>query len=260
MPRLAMPVIDIECASDPGQVRSQNEDSVVGDAEFGFAVLADGMGGHNAGEVASRIATDLVSVGFRSDASLREGVDVPRAETLVSAAVAAANSAVLAAAGTSPRYRGMGTTLVLVLWHEAGVTYGHVGDSRLYLLRDGKLERLTRDHSIVQEQLDCGAITAEQARHAVNRNVLTRAVGIDPHVEADIRTIAIRRDDLYLLCSDGLTDMMTDDEIRQTLLASGTDVRLAAGHLVELANEAGGHDNVSLILARVVNVARQAGT
>ena len=140
------------------------------------------------------------------------------------------------------------------------MTYGHVGDSRLYLLRDGKLERLTRDHSMVQEQLDCGAITAEQARHAVNRNVLTRAVGIDADVEADIRTIAIRRDDLYLLCSDGLTDMMTDDEIRQTLLASGTDVRLAAGHLVELANEAGGHDNVSLILARVVNVARQAGT
>jgi PPM family protein phosphatase len=250
MPPLTKPVIDLACMTDPGQVRSQNEDSVAGDAEIGFAVLADGMGGHNAGEVASRIAADRVSATFRSHPSLHEHLDKRRAENFVATTIAAANSAVLEAAGTHPRYRGMGTTLVVVLWHGDDVTYGHVGDSRLYRLRDGQLERLTRDHTIVQEQLEQGSISAEQARYAANRNVLTRAVGTDAQVEADVHTRAIRRGDLYLLCSDGLTDMMTEDEIGRTLLACGADVRTAAARLIELANEAGGHDNVSVVLAR----------
>jgi serine/threonine protein phosphatase PrpC len=254
MPPLPKPAIELACMTDPGQVRSQNEDSVAGDAEIGFAVLADGMGGHNAGEVASRIAADLVSARFRSDASLHAYLDARRAESFVATTIAAANSAVLEASATHPRYRGMGTTLVLVFWHDKGVTYGHVGDSRLYLLREGRLERLTRDHTVVQEQLEQGSISAEQARHAPNRNVLTRAIGIDAEVEADVRTIAIRRGDLYLLCSDGLTDMMTDDEIGSTLLACEADPTIAAERLIELANEAGGHDNVSVALARVLSV------
>jgi PPM family protein phosphatase len=254
MPPLTKSVIDLACMTHQGQVRSQNEDSVAGDSDIGFAVLADGMGGHNAGEVASRIAADLVSTTFRSDLFVPEHLDARRAESFVATTIAAANSAVLATARTHPRYRGMGTTLVLVFWHNERVIYGHVGDSRLYLLREGRLERLTRDHTIVQEQLEQGSISAEQARHAANRNVLTRAVGIDPEVAADVRTRAIRSGDLYLLCSDGLTDMMADDEIRSTLLACGADVRTAAARLIELANEAGSHDNVSVILARVLSV------
>ena len=252
MPSLAKPVVDLACVTDPGQVRSQNEDSVAADAEIGFAVLADGMGGHNAGEVASRIAADLVSATFRSLPPFNEHLDAQRAEAFVKRAIAAANSAVLDTAGSNPRYRGMGTTLVVAFWHPNGMTYGHVGDSRLYRLREGRLERLTRDHTLVQEQLEQGSISAEQARYAANRNVLTRAVGIDAEVEADVRTRATRRDDLYLLCSDGLTDMMSDDEIVHTLLNCGADVSRAAERLVELANEAGGHDNVSVVIARVL--------
>jgi len=252
MPPLAKPILDLAYVTDPGQVRSHNEDSVAGDAAIGFAVLADGMGGHNAGEVASRIAVDVVNATFGSDVPLPQRLDAERAESFVASTIAAANSAVLALASTDPRYRGMGTTLVLVFWHGNAVTYGHVGDSRLYLLREGRLARLTRDHTIVQEQLEQGSISAEEVRYAAHRNVLTRAVGIDAEVEADLRTSATLPGDVYLLCSDGLTDMMTDDDIRRTLLACATDVSTAAVRLVELANEAGGHDNVSAVVARVL--------
>ena len=252
MPRPAKPILDLACVTDPGEVRSHNEDSVAGDAVIGFAVLADGMGGHNAGEVASRIAVDVVNAMFRSAGFLGERLEPERAEGFVASATAAANSAVLALAATDRRYRGMGTTLVVVFWYHDTVTYGHVGDSRLYLLREGRLERLTRDHTIVQQQLEQGRITAEEVRYAANRNVLTRAVGIDAEVEADVHTRATRPGDLYLLCSDGLTDMMTDDEIGRTLDACKADVNTAAVRLVELANEAGGHDNVSVVVARVL--------
>jgi protein phosphatase len=253
MPGAVMPVLQLACVTDPGQVRSHNEDSIAGDPELGFAVLADGMGGHNAGEVASRMATDLVTARIKSEETRGERLAGASLGGLIAADIAAANAAVLAAAQNNPRYRGMGTTLVLVRWYDERVTYGHIGDSRLYLLRGGRLEQLTRDHSIVQEQLDRGAITREQARYAANRNVLTRAIGIDPDVQADIGTRPIRAGDLYLLCSDGLTDMMTDEEIRRTLLTSGSNVASAAARLVEQANEAGGYDNVSVVLVQVAS-------
>jgi serine/threonine protein phosphatase PrpC len=250
MQPVLLPRLELACVTDPGQIRSQNEDSIAADAEIGFAVLADGMGGHNAGEVASRIATDTISARITSDASAGR-LNASRVEALIADYVDAANHAVLETANARPECRGMGTTLVLVLWHEGRVTYAHVGDSRLYLLRDGRLERLTRDHSLVQEQLDSGALRPDEARFALNRNVLTRAIGIDLYVDPDIHTRSVGPRDVYLLCSDGLTDMMTDEEIARTLLSS-RDVTAAATRLVEIANEAGGHDNISLILAQVV--------
>jgi protein phosphatase len=144
----------------------------------------------------------------------------------------------------------MGTTLIVAFWHERGVSYGHIGDSRLYLLRNGALAQLTRDHTIVQEQLERGAIDREQARRAPNRNVLTRAVGIDRNTEPDVSTQSLRSGDVCLLCSDGLTDMVTDEEIRGTLLACGAQLDFAAQQLVECANAGGGLDNISVILAR----------
>jgi len=250
MPRVLGPLLELACVTHPGQIRSENEDSIAADAEAGFAVLADGMGGHNAGEVASRMAVELVSAKIRADASLQRLLG-SSAEALMAQYIEEANTALLEAASTNAEYHGMGTTLVAAVWHESAVTYGHVGDSRLYRFRRGRLEQLTRDHSMVQEQLDLGVITPEQARFAVNRNVLTRAVGIDPHAGADIATQALRVDDLYLLCSDGLTDMLTDETMAETLRSS-SDVHAAAARLLELANEAGGHDNISLILVRVV--------
>jgi protein phosphatase len=250
MPGVPKPLLQLACETHPGQIRPENEDSMAADAETGFAVLADGMGGHNAGEVASRMATEVVSARIRADASIGRLLG-SCAEELITEYIEDANSAVLEAASTNAEYHGMGTTIVVAVWHESGVTYGHVGDSRLYRFRDGRLEQLTRDHSVVQEQVDLGVITAEQARFAMNRNVLTRAVGIDPYVGADIATQPFRANDVYLLCSDGLTDMLTDQTIAGTL-RSCPDVRSAATRLLELANEAGGLDNISLILMQVV--------
>lgn len=251
-----IPMLDVAAVTHPGRVRSHNEDWITADAYAGCAVLADGMGGHKAGEVASRMAVDLVMAGIKSSREGREKLDAARAERLIAAQVAAANTGILEAALSDRRYDGMGTTIVVVLWHEDGVTWGHVGDSRLYLLRRGELRQLTRDHSIVQEELERGAISAEQARHAANRNVLTRAVGIDPEVEADVRSFGVEAGDVYLLCSDGLTDMVIDRNIGETLRACGPEVAAAAERLVEQANESGGLDNISVILVRVVGAAR----
>ena len=245
------PLLEVAAVTHPGKARSQNEDCIAADAQAGLAVLADGMGGHNAGEVASRMAVELVASQILRQRAQGAPLDAARAEALIVAQMAMANSTLLEAAHAEPEYRGMGTTLVIAVWHGDGVSYAHVGDSRLYSLRRGKLSRLTRDHSIVQEQLERGAISPEQARHAPNRNVLTRAVGIDPEVEADVRTLEVEPDDVYLLCSDGLTDMLTDDEIRHTLLSHPASVSAAAHRLVERANENGGLDNISVVLVRV---------
>lgn len=251
-----IPMLDVAAVTHPGRVRGHNEDWITADAHAGCAVLADGMGGHKAGEVASRMAVDLIMAGIQSSRRGREKLGAARAESLIAEQVAAANASIFETALSDQRYDGMGTTLIVVLWHEDGVTWGHVGDSRLYLLRRGELRQLTRDHSIVQEELESGAISAEQARHAANRNVLTRAVGIDPAVEADVRSFEVEAGDVYLLCSDGLTDMVIDTEIGETLRACGPEVAATAQRLVEQANESGGLDNISVILARVVSATR----
>jgi protein phosphatase len=214
------------------------------------------MGGHNAGEVASSMTAELIARSIQADASAQR-LTSSCAEALVREYIDRANAAVFEAASANSEFHGMGTTLVVALLHESGVTYGHVGDSRLYRLRDGRLEQLTRDHSVVQQQLDLGVITPEQARTAINRNVLTRAVGIDPEVDADIETGSVAAGDVYLLCSDGLTDMVTDSTISATLVESG-HVKTAAARLIELANAAGGHDNISVIVMQVVQERRGA--
>ena len=244
------PLLQVAAITHPGKARPQNEDCIAADAR-GYAVLADGMGGHNAGEVASRMAVELVASRISEYLARAAGHDAANAETLVAQQVALANSTLLHSAAAEPEYRGMGTTLVVALWRGRRVTYGHVGDSRLYRLRRGELSRLTRDHSMVQEQVDSGLLSPEQARYAPHRNVLTRAVGIEPEVEADVRTIEADPGDVYLLCSDGLTDMLRDDDIGNTLIAHARNVEAAAQELVERANQQGGLDNISVIVVRV---------
>lgn len=245
------PLLEVAAITHPGKARPHNEDCIAADARAGLAVLADGMGGHNAGEIASRMAVELVTARVAEHLTREIPRDAAHAEALIAANVAIANSRLLEAAAMRTEYRGMGTTLVVAIWHGHGMTCAHVGDSRMYRLRNGVLHRLTRDHSIVQAQVDSGAITPEQARFAPNRNVLTRAVGIDPHVDAEVHTTAFQHGDLYLLCSDGLTDMLADDDIRH-ILAAAPDVNVAAERLVERANEHGGLDNISVIVVRVV--------
>jgi protein phosphatase len=166
--------------------------------------------------------------------------------------VAAANAAIFDAAQTDPQYAGMGTTLVACIFYDNFVTVGHIGDSRLYRIRNDVLEQVTRDHSLLQEQIDAGLISKEDARKSHNKNLVTRAVGIDPQVEAEIHTYDVVEGDVYVLCSDGLNDMIEDDEIQMTLIALSANLDLAAQQLVQAANDAGGRDNVSVMLVRVL--------
>ncbi|MBS1219843.1 MAG: serine/threonine protein phosphatase [Proteobacteria bacterium] len=246
-------VIEVATATHPGMVRSHNEDSIAADAGLGLAVLADGMGGYNAGEVASGIAVAMVSSELKKAlAAVNGALDTATAERLVGEHAMRANNAIFQAAQGQSQYSGMGTTLVVALWHDNALVVGHIGDSRLYRFRDGKLEQLTRDHSLLQEQIDSGLITKEQARHSQNKNLVTRAVGIDPEVEAEVHSYPVQIGDIYLLCSDGLNDMVTDEAMELTLASLQANLPLAAEQLVQQANDNGGRDNVSVILARVL--------
>ena len=246
--------LEVATATHSGMVRSHNEDSIAADATLGLAVLADGMGGYNAGEVASGIAVELIKVELKKalGETNSEKLDGASVERLLADHGARANTAIYQAAQSHPQYSGMGTTLVVALWHDNRLVVGHIGDSRLYRWRGGTLEQVTRDHSLLQEQIDSGMITKEQARHSQNKNLVTRAVGIDPEVETEVHTYPVQLGDVYLLCSDGLSDMVPDEDIEMTLTSLHSNLPLAAEQLVQQANDNGGRDNVSVILVRVV--------
>ncbi len=249
--------IEMATATHAGMVRAHNEDSIGTDASIGLAVLADGMGGYNAGEVASGIAVALISKETRDTVAQIPPFERDRtsgelmAVQILRNVVARANTSIFQAASSQPQYAGMGTTLVVALLSDNQITIAHVGDSRLYRLRDAQLSQLTRDHSLLQEQIDSGMITKEMARRSQNKNLVTRAVGIEPEVEADINTFEAKEGDMYLLCSDGLNDMVEDEDILLTLGSLQTNMPLAANQLVQMANDNGGRDNISVILIRV---------
>ena len=251
-------VLEITSCTDPGMVRSHNEDSIAADAANGLVVLADGMGGYNAGEVASGMATTVIITEMRQILANAEPYQIdPRtnqviAPRLVREQVLKANSSIYQAAQSQPQYAGMGTTLVVSLFYDNRVLVAHLGDSRMYLLRDGKFRKVTRDHSLLQEQIDSGLISPEQAKNAQHKNLVTKALGIDPSVEPEMHEYPTKPGDIYLLCSDGLCDMVDDEDISMTLQALGGNLKLAAQQLVQMANDNGGRDNVSVILVRVL--------
>jgi len=250
--------LEIASCTDPGIVRSHNEDSVAADAAKGLVVLADGMGGYNAGEVASGMATTVITTELQHlleetpPYKLEPASGTPYAEKLMREQIAKANTSIYQAAQSQPQYSGMGTTLVAAVFYDNKVTVAHIGDSRLYRLRGEAFEQLTRDHSLLQEQIDSGMITPEQAKFSQNKNLVTRALGIDPTVEPEIHCHATQLGDVYLLCSDGLNDMVSDEDVGMTLQTLSANLRLAAQQLVQMANDNGGRDNVSVILVRVV--------
>jgi PPM family protein phosphatase len=251
-------VFEIATRSDTGRVRPHNEDAVLAKPELGLVVLADGMGGYNAGEVASSMATTLLGSGLTAAFADRSpddpaGIGKLWAEVALAREISCTNEVIHEAAANQPQYFGMGTTVVVALFFDDQVTVAHVGDSRLYRLREGTLEVLTRDHSVLQAQVDDGIITPAQARQSKKgNNLLTRALGADPVVEADIVDHVTQTGDVYLLCSDGLTDMLADEEIADVLLEQGGQPDRCAERLVEMANEKGGRDNVTVALVRVV--------
>jgi protein phosphatase len=237
--------------SDRGMLRKGNEDCVAVDPLLGIAVLADGMGGHNAGEVASRMAVDVVLAGLRQSLDSNFSPESADAQALVARHIVNANAAIYAAGSASRERAGMGTTIVAALWHDDRLTVGHVGDSRCYRLRGETLSQLTRDHTVVQAHVDAGALSAAQARVAAARNILTRALGTEADVQIDLATHGCEPGDLWLLCSDGLTEMLDDFEIARIVAEPIATLQQIADELVRRANDAGGVDNVSVILARV---------
>lgn len=243
--------------TDPGRLRHQNEDHVALHPEIGLVVLADGMGGHNAGEVASRLAVDAI---IRHCATAMAAEPDPVAgqapkscsheQSALHTAVEAANTTIHEMARHNPECAGMGSTVVAAVFHDDGLCVAHVGDSRLYRLRDGRLQLLTEDHSVVQELLNRGLLTPEQARQSVSKNLVTRALGVDVRVQPDLSVHVTEPGDLYLLCSDGLNDVLTDMQIESLLVAHGANPDAAARRLVDAVNQAGGPDNISVILVR----------
>ncbi len=248
--------LEMAMRTDPGLLRSHNEDAVFADATLGLAVLADGMGGYNAGEVASGMACTLLATGFArllpTCSESTDGGGPGFISQLLAGEVTAANRAIFNTAQSDPRCAGMGTTLVLAWFYDNRVGIAHVGDSRLYRLRRNRFELLTRDHSLLQEQIDSGMITPEEARFSEHRNLVTRALGVDPEVDVEVQVHDAEPGDLLLLCSDGLSEMVEDEDIKITLQTLGGNLELAAEQLVHLANDNGGRDNVSVILARVL--------
>ncbi len=229
-----------------------NEDCLAVDASRRYAVLADGMGGYNAGEVASRVAVMTIEheMGKLDEKAGLDRFSAASVEPILVQQVLAANAAICRAAAQHAEYSGMGTTLVLALWHGTSLSVAHAGDSRLYRLRGAALDRLTRDHSVLQEQVDLGLVKPHEARHSPARHLVTRALGFGDDVEVEVHTHAAQLGDLYLLCSDGLTDMLDESDIG-AMLTGGRDLHELAGALVKQANSNGGRDNISVILARL---------
>lgn len=249
--------LDIVRVTDVGLMRDHNEDTVASDDTLGLVILADGMGGYKAGEVASEIAVLSIAAELKVAMLDFQSANMPAASgrqpeaQLIVDAVSNANAAIYNVSQNYPECEGMGTTLVVGLFVNDRLLVGHIGDSRLYRLRDQVLVQITEDHSLLQEQIKAGLITQEEARRSANKNLVTRALGIDPEVELELHEYDVAVDDVYLLCSDGLTDMVDDIDIQSTLNENLYNLLGAAESLVEMANDSGGVDNVSVILVKV---------
>lgn len=245
--------------TDTGKVREHNEDTIAADADIGLLVLADGMGGYNAGEVASGIAVKTIVELVKSqveaeETSLTDREDgLSRSSIILRDAILRANKLIYQTARTQPNCQGMGTTVVAALFFDNRVTVAHVGDSRLYRQRGDKLERVTMDHSLLQELVHRGFYSAEEANRAANKNYVTRALGVEPSVDVEVQEIPVAKGEVYILCSDGLSDMVEDEDIHLTLTTFSANLDTVAKQLIQLANDNGGRDNISVVMASILD-------
>jgi PPM family protein phosphatase len=244
--------------TDTGRVREHNEDTIASDVDVGLLVLADGMGGYNAGEVASGIAvktiTNLVREGLaREDlATVDRSTGLTRPSIVLRDAITRANKIIYQTARSQAECEGMGTTVVAALFYDNRISIAHVGDSRLYRQRGSEIAQVTMDHSLLQELVDRGFYSPEEAQRAANKNYVTRALGVEPQVEVEVQEQPVDKGDIFILCSDGLSDMVEDEDIRLTISTFGANLDTVAKQLIQLANENGGRDNVSVVLAQAV--------
>ena len=248
------------CAkTDPGRARDNNEDSVVYDEPSLTAVLADGMGGYNAGEIASGMATAFIKSELsRWITEAGNGIKAKEVRRAMEICVDNANRSIFNSANSNANYAGMGTTLVVGVFREDKLILGHIGDSRCYRLRAGSLEQITKDHSLLQEQMDAGLISPEQAATSSIKNLVTRALGVDESVLLEVNEHQVQVGDLYLMCSDGLSDMVDDDAIAK-IVTSQLPLEQTATQLIAQANENGGRDNISVLLVEVQEAPEKRG-
>ena len=245
--------------SDVGRVREHNEDTIGVDADIGLLVLADGMGGYNAGEVASGIAVktimSLVKEAYdRQDMSAADGeTGLSRPTIVLRDAITRANKIIHQTAKTQPQCEGMGTTVVACLFSDNRVSVAHVGDSRMYRLRGNRYEQMTLDHSLLQELVDRGFYSQAEAQRATNKNYVTRALGVEALVDVEIHEYPVHKGDYYLLCSDGMSDMVEDEDVHLTISTFGANLETIAKQLIQLSNDNGGRDNISIVLAHVAD-------
>jgi serine/threonine protein phosphatase PrpC len=233
-----------------GMRREYNQDHIGFDQELGIAVLADGMGGHKAGEIAAHMTVKFVLEKLQKFVLQKTSVSITGSQLLefVSTTISSSNAEIFRTQQEQEAYKGMGTTIVATLVIGSHIYVGHVGDSRLYLYRNRKVKRLTKDHSVVQDLIDRGFYTEREAREANVGHVVTRAMGTKSAVDVDTAEVPRLPYDLLMLCSDGLTDMISDWQIAETIAENITDLDLAAKKLIALANQNGGKDNISVIL------------
>jgi len=243
--------------TDVGRKRDHNEDSIFLPMDTRLAIVADGMGGHASGEVASKLAVETIVDHFRKTAQQQPTTwpfkvdrdmrgDVNRLIT----AVKVANLEIFEQAERDPACKGMGTTVDVIWFLDDAVLIGHVGDSRVYKLHEAELSQVTEDHSLVNDYIKMKRVTAEEAENWAHKNVIVRALGMKENVQVDVISQAPKLGDVYLLCSDGLTDMVSDDQIAH-ILRSSPDLDKAVDRLIDAANEEGGVDNISVVLARL---------
>ena len=242
--------MNIGYKSDAGKVRQNNEDCFIVDKEIGLFIVADGVGGHQGGEVASKLGALTIQQVIRERLAVQ---DKPEREAIIKEAIDQAHRAVSEKAADNHHLCGMGTTVVLGWFHYRRVYIAHVGDSRAYLINAKNITPLTEDHSVVAALLKAGKITPQEAKTHKMRHVITQCLGIDEYAGPAIKSFPIKRGDILLLCSDGLTDMVEDHEIKKEVQEKRKNLQSSANELIKLANKKGGRDNITLILIALVN-------
>ncbi len=232
--------------SDRGQKRERNEDAYLLLPDLNLYVVADGMGGHVGGQRASELAIKSIEQLIREHVSDIESGQIAQ---LLGDSLRAASKRIHEETRLHPELKGMGTTTTALMLHKQEATIAHVGDSRAYLIRAGEIQQLSEDHSLVQEQLRAGLISGEQAKHSRYRNIITRCIGFEDDVDVDMMVVGVEPRDLFLLCTDGLTTLVEDFEILETILQNTPE--MAGQKLVDLANSRGGSDNITVVLVYV---------
>lgn len=246
-------------STDPGLARENNEDSVAIDEPTRLGILADGMGGYNAGEIASGMATTFIKSELgRWLAQAGRHANAREVRRAMEICVDNANRSIFNAANSNPQYSGMGTTLVLGVFQDGRLMLGHIGDSRCYRLRGVELTQITKDHSLLQEQMDAGLITPEQAATSSNKNLVTRALGVEDAVLLEVNEHKVEAGDLFLMCSDGLSDMVDDEGIGKIMGNEGP-LEQKAAQLIDAANANGGRDNISILMAQAIEGSKKRG-